>query len=202
LGRHVGDKSIHGWAARCGADARRGRLGAGLITPVMPTRAPKAASPMAVALPIPPVPPVTRADFPAMRGTSAMVRFLGSSKGVPKMEQQYRVRRTVSGDQRAVPPGGAGHRMSTPASSHARWHRNQRRAMSPASAGKSRRGYGFGEQGASGPVLRSAVRPASGTICFVIERVHPDTLICRARHEVDRAYRSGGAGAGTVRSGA
>src|SRR5712691_7259738 len=49
----------------------------------MPTRAPSAASPMAVALPMPPVPPVTRTDFPAMRGTSAMVHSL-APKGVPE----------------------------------------------------------------------------------------------------------------------
>ena len=42
--------------------------------PVMPTRAPSAASPIAVAMPMPPVPPVTRTDFPAMRGASAMVQ--------------------------------------------------------------------------------------------------------------------------------
>src|SRR6266567_1286571 len=39
----------------------------------MPTRAPSAASPIAVALPMPPVPPVTRTDFAAIRRTSAMV---------------------------------------------------------------------------------------------------------------------------------
>jgi len=30
--RHVGGKGVDGWAARCGADAGRGRLGTGLIT--------------------------------------------------------------------------------------------------------------------------------------------------------------------------
>ena len=34
--------------------------------PVMPTRAPIAARPVAVALPIPPVPPVTRTVWPAI----------------------------------------------------------------------------------------------------------------------------------------
>jgi hypothetical protein len=32
LGGHVSGKGVHHWAARCGADAGRGRLGAGLIT--------------------------------------------------------------------------------------------------------------------------------------------------------------------------
>src|SRR5580700_10425576 len=40
----------------------------------MPTRAPSAASPIAVALPMPPVPPVTRTDFPAIREASAMIQ--------------------------------------------------------------------------------------------------------------------------------
>jgi hypothetical protein len=52
-------------AARMLAAAASARAGS---RPVMPTRAPSAASPMAVALPMPPVPPVTRTDFPAMRG--------------------------------------------------------------------------------------------------------------------------------------
>src|ERR1039458_103131 len=50
----------------------------------MPTRAPNAASPMAVALPMPPVPPVTRTDFPAMRGTSAIVHSLAPERGFPE----------------------------------------------------------------------------------------------------------------------
>src|ERR1700682_1110711 len=41
--------------------------------PVMPTRAPRTARPIAVALPIPPVPPVTRTIFLVMGGASGMV---------------------------------------------------------------------------------------------------------------------------------
>src|SRR6266481_5188617 len=40
--------------------------------PVMPTRAPSAASPVAVALPMPPVPPVTSTHLPAIEGASVM----------------------------------------------------------------------------------------------------------------------------------
>src|ERR1700716_2965331 len=53
-------------AAACSARARS--------RPVMPTRAPIVASPIAVALPIPPVPPVIRTTLPAMGGVSAGVR--------------------------------------------------------------------------------------------------------------------------------
>src|SRR5207302_10557840 len=42
--------------------------------PVMPTRAPIVASPIAVALPIPPVPPVIRMTLPAIRSVPPMVR--------------------------------------------------------------------------------------------------------------------------------
>src|SRR5207302_10795270 len=42
--------------------------------PVMPTLAPSLASPMAVALPIPPVPPVIRTTLPAMVSVSPRVR--------------------------------------------------------------------------------------------------------------------------------
>src|SRR5258708_19903127 len=38
----------------------------------MPTRAPSAASPVAVALPMPPVPPVTSTYLPAIEGASVM----------------------------------------------------------------------------------------------------------------------------------
>src|ERR1700694_4051232 len=41
--------------------------------PVMPTRAPRAARPIAVALPIPPVPPVTRTILPVIGAASGMV---------------------------------------------------------------------------------------------------------------------------------
>src|SRR5579859_1341220 len=50
-------------AAAISAAAARVRA---LSRPVMPTRAPIAASPVAVALPIPPVPPVTRTVWPAI----------------------------------------------------------------------------------------------------------------------------------------
>src|SRR5438105_15464694 len=40
--------------------------------PVMPTRAPNRASPTAVALPIPPVAPVTRTVLPAITGAPAL----------------------------------------------------------------------------------------------------------------------------------
>src|ERR1700687_2541829 len=53
-------------AAACSARARS--------RPVMPTRAPRAASPTAVAFPTPPVPPVTRTTLPAMGSVSARVR--------------------------------------------------------------------------------------------------------------------------------
>src|SRR5437667_12512793 len=41
--------------------------------PLMPIRAPNRASPTAVALPIPPVPPVTRTVLPTIRGVSVSV---------------------------------------------------------------------------------------------------------------------------------
>src|SRR5438445_9816376 len=53
-------------AAACSARTRS--------RPVMPTRAPMAAGPMAVALPIPPVPPVIRTTLPAIERVRAMVR--------------------------------------------------------------------------------------------------------------------------------
>src|SRR5205823_7389513 len=53
-------------AAACSARARS--------RPVMPNRAPIAASPIAVALPIPPVPPVIRTTLPAIGSVPAMVR--------------------------------------------------------------------------------------------------------------------------------
>src|SRR5437660_11710555 len=53
-------------AAACSARARS--------RPVMPTRAPIVASPIAVALPIPPVPPVIRTTLPAIRSVPPMVR--------------------------------------------------------------------------------------------------------------------------------
>src|SRR5438477_6422014 len=53
-------------AAACSARARS--------RPVMPTRAPIAASPIAVALPIPPVPPVIRTTLPAIGSVPAIVR--------------------------------------------------------------------------------------------------------------------------------
>src|ERR1700760_2029674 len=58
--------------------------------PVMPTRAPSAASPMAVALPMPSVPPVTRTVFPAMTGASAMVQSYpgGRPKAVTGLPRQ------------------------------------------------------------------------------------------------------------------
>src|SRR5690348_14786081 len=40
----------------------------------MPTQAPSAASPAAVALPMPPVPPVTSTYVPAIKGASVMAR--------------------------------------------------------------------------------------------------------------------------------
>src|SRR6266513_5192935 len=52
--------------AACSARARS--------RPVMPTRAPIAASPIAVALPIPPVPPVIRTTLPAIGSAPAMGR--------------------------------------------------------------------------------------------------------------------------------
>src|SRR5438874_134333 len=53
-------------AAACSARTRS--------RPVMPTRAPIAESPMAVALPIPPVPPVISTTLPAIGRVRAMVR--------------------------------------------------------------------------------------------------------------------------------
>src|SRR5437016_1976057 len=49
--------------------------------PVMPTRAPIVASPIAVALPIPPVPPVIRTTLPVIRSVPPMVR--ASDGGLP-----------------------------------------------------------------------------------------------------------------------
>src|SRR5438132_7076509 len=59
--------------AACSARARS--------RPVMPTRAPMVASPIAVALPIPPVPPVIRTTLPVIRSVPPMVR--GSDGGLP-----------------------------------------------------------------------------------------------------------------------
>src|SRR5256714_2467643 len=59
--------------AACSARARS--------RPVMPTRAPIVASPIAVALPIPPVPPVIRATLPAIGSVRSMVR--ASAGGLP-----------------------------------------------------------------------------------------------------------------------
>ncbi len=84
------------------------------------------------------------------------------------MRQQYRARRRTVGDQRTVPPGGAGHRLFTPASSHARSHRNQRRPASPASAGKVGAAMALVAL-CSGPQFAQL----TGTICLVIERAHP-----------------------------
>jgi hypothetical protein len=53
---------------RRGADACSGRRARAGSRPVMQTWVPSAVSPMAEALPMSPVPPVTRTDFPAMRG--------------------------------------------------------------------------------------------------------------------------------------
>jgi hypothetical protein len=63
--RKVTARNVTADAARMLAAAASARAGS---RPVMPTRAPSAASPMAVVLPMPPVPPVTSTDFPAMRG--------------------------------------------------------------------------------------------------------------------------------------
>src|SRR6266568_7098445 len=52
-------------AATCSARARS--------RPVIPTRAPRAARPIAVALPIPPVPPVTKTTLPVMGRASGML---------------------------------------------------------------------------------------------------------------------------------
>src|SRR2546423_6986751 len=52
--------------AACSARARS--------RPVIPTRAPMVASPIAVALPIPPVPPVIRTTLPDIRSVPPMVR--------------------------------------------------------------------------------------------------------------------------------
>src|SRR6266550_3959099 len=57
--------------AACSARARS--------RPVIPTRAPIAASPIAVALPIPPVPPVIRTTLPSIRSVPPMV--LASDRG-------------------------------------------------------------------------------------------------------------------------
>src|SRR5438309_3281281 len=59
--------------AACSARARS--------RPVMATRAPIVASPIAVALPIPPVPPVIRATLPAIGRVRSMVR--ASAGGLP-----------------------------------------------------------------------------------------------------------------------
>src|ERR1700704_3730197 len=59
--------------AACSARARS--------RPVMATRAPIVASPIAVALPIPPVPPVIRATLPAIGSVRSMVR--ASAGGSP-----------------------------------------------------------------------------------------------------------------------
>src|SRR5437588_7536952 len=59
--------------AACSARARS--------RPVMPARAPIVASPIAVALPIPPVPPVIRTTLPVIRSMPPMVR--ASDGGLP-----------------------------------------------------------------------------------------------------------------------
>src|SRR5438445_8418339 len=58
--------------AACSARARS--------RPVMPTRAPMVASPIAVALPMPPVPPVIRTTLPAIGSVPPMVRASGGGR--------------------------------------------------------------------------------------------------------------------------
>src|SRR5580698_7100735 len=80
----------------------------------MPTRAPSAASPIAVALPMPAVPPVTRTDFPAMREESAM----GSVLPRPPPEGGHnKAVTTVSGGWRAIRGGDGQDRKGGAASS-------------------------------------------------------------------------------------
>ena len=81
LGGHVGDVHVHRRVARRGADVGRCGLGAERSRPVMPTRAPRAARPTAVALPMPPVPPVTRTFLPVMLGVSAIADSLRQTDG-------------------------------------------------------------------------------------------------------------------------
>src|ERR1700724_2724908 len=50
--------------------------------PVIPTRAPRAASPIAVALPIPPVAPVISTTLPAIGSVSDVTRFLDGDDNV------------------------------------------------------------------------------------------------------------------------
>jgi hypothetical protein len=70
--------------------------------PVMPTRAPSAARPMAVALPMPPVPPVTRTNFPAIKGTSAMVPSYPG--GLPKAAADPPGQQLLTGHARIAGP--------------------------------------------------------------------------------------------------
>ena len=60
---------------------------------MMPTRAPSVASPIAVALPMPPVPPVIRTTLPAMGSVPSSARY--SSRLSPLVHVQAGARRTI-----------------------------------------------------------------------------------------------------------
>src|SRR5438270_5407268 len=71
-------------AAACSARARS--------RPVMPTRAPREASPIAVALPIPPVPPVIRTTLPAISRHGLPTVGLGLETPEEEPEWQHQLK--------------------------------------------------------------------------------------------------------------
>ena len=90
--------------------------------PVIPTRAPFAASPIAVALPIPPVPPVIRTTLPAISAvTSTMVSSLVARRSRPgDRGQRQRGKRASRGPGGSRQPRGSRSRSS-------RWRGRPRR---------------------------------------------------------------------------
>ncbi len=81
LQRHVGDEDVHRGVARLAGDRGGARSARVRSRPVMPTRAPMEARPIAAALPIPPVPPVINTVLPVIEGVTLIVSslsFIGS----------------------------------------------------------------------------------------------------------------------------
>src|SRR5687767_3920210 len=75
--------------------------------PTMPTRAPSAASPMAVALPMPPVPPVTRTALPAIVPAIGPRRASADDLELEGRDPQGAVQPRPDGQQALGAAGGA-----------------------------------------------------------------------------------------------
>jgi hypothetical protein len=92
LGGQVGCEHVHHRVARGRADVGRCGLGADLVAAVMPTRAPRAARPAAMALPMPSVPPVT-ATFSQPSTISLLGRSGGRASAPTRLDRPVRGRR-------------------------------------------------------------------------------------------------------------